>query len=68
MFDWLGVRELTLHHWRSEGLLKPGEHYRGKFSSPNSPLLYHLERCEEAMNHTCAAPWQQLERAPQCSR
>ena len=66
--DCLGVSERTLHRWRSAGLLKPGEHFRRKFPSPNSPLLYHLERCEEAMNHACARPWQQLERAPQCSR
>jgi hypothetical protein len=58
----------TLHRWRSAGLLKPGEHFRRKFPSPNSPLLYHVEGCEEAMNHACARPWQQLERAPQCSR
>ena len=66
--DCLGVSERTLHRWRSCGLLKPGEHYRRKFPSPNSPLLYHLERCEEAMNHACARPWQQLERAPEVSR
>ena len=66
--DCLGVSERTLHRWRSAGLLKPGEHFRRKFPSPNSPLLYHLERCEEAMNHACARPWQQLERAPQESR
>ena len=66
--DCLGVSVRTLHRWRSAGLLKPGEHFRRKFPSPNSPLLYHLERCEEAMSHACARPWQQLERAPQCSR
>jgi len=65
--DCLGVSERTLHRWRSAGLLKPGQPHRRKFPSPNSPLLYHLERCEEAMNHACARPWQQLEKAPDIS-
>ena len=66
--DSLGISERTLHRWRAAGLLKPGEHYRRKFPNPNSPLLYHLERCEQAMNHACARPWQHLERAPGQSR
>ena len=66
--DHLGIRERTLHRWRSAGLLKPGQHFRRKFPNPNSPLLYHLERCEEAMNHACSRPWQQLEQAPLHSR
>ena len=33
--DCLGVSERTLHRWRSAGLLKPGEHYRRKFPTPN---------------------------------
>jgi hypothetical protein len=52
--DGLGVSERTLHRWRAAGLLKPGEHYRRKFPNPNSPLLYHLERCEQAMGEACA--------------
>lgn len=64
----LGVSERTLHRWRSAGLLKPGEHYRRKFPNPNSPLLYHLERCEDAMSRACATPWQSLELAPERKR
>jgi hypothetical protein len=66
--DCLGVSERTLHRWRSAGLLKPGEHYRRKFPNPNSPLLYHLERCEDAMSRACATPWQSLELAPERKR
>jgi hypothetical protein len=66
--DHLGISERTLHRWRQAGLLKAGEHFRRKFPSPNSPLLYHLQRCEEAMSAACARPWQQLEQAPQRSR
>ena len=66
--DCLGVSERTLHRWRSAGLLKPGEHYRRKFPTPNSPLLYHLERCEDAMSQACARPWQAMEVAPHASR
>jgi hypothetical protein len=50
----LGISERTLHRWRNAGLLRAGEHYRRKFPSPNSPLLYHLERCEQSMNEASA--------------
>ena len=63
-----GISERTLHRWRAAGLLKPGEHDRRTFPNPNSPLLYHLEKCEQAKNHACARPWQQLERVPGQSR
>ena len=66
--DRLGISERTLHRWRHAGLLKVGQHYRRKFPSPNSPLLYHLERCEQAMAAACARPWQTLEQAPRRSR
>ncbi len=66
--DRLGVSERTLHRWRQAGLLKPGQHYRRKFPNPNSPLLYHLERCEETMAAACARPWQEIEQAPRRSR
>jgi hypothetical protein len=49
-----GISERTLHRWRAAGLLKPGEHDRRTFPNPNSPLLYHLEKCEQAMATTRA--------------
>ena len=62
--DYLGISERTLHRWRAAGLLQPGQHFRRKFPNPNSPLLYHLERCEEAMNKACARLASSLEVAP----
>lgn len=47
--DHLGVSERTLLRWRSAGLLRSGEHFRRKFPASNSPLLYQVERCEQAM-------------------
>lgn len=65
--DCLGISERTLHRWRAAGLLQPGLHFRRKFPNPNSPLLYHLERCEEAMNEAFARPASSLEVAPSAS-
>ena len=61
--DFLGVSERTLHRWRAAGLLEPGEHWRRKFPSANSQLLYHLERCEKAMAAASARPADLLELA-----
>lgn len=52
--DELGVSERTLLRWRAAGLLQPAKHYRRKFPAANSPLLYHLERCEQAMTEAFA--------------
>jgi len=60
----LGVSERTLHRWRSADLLQAGVHYRRKFPNPHSPLLYHLERCEQAMNEAAARHPGRLEVAP----
>ncbi len=65
--DALAVSERTLHRWRSAGLLRAGHHYRRKFPSANSPLLYHLERCEETMSQACALG-PAIESAPEGSR
>jgi len=65
--DALAVSERTLHRWRSAGLLKAGHHYRRKFPSANSPLLYHLERCEACMSQACALG-PAMESAPEASR
>ena len=50
----LGVSEKTLGRWRKAGLLQAGVHWRRKFPSSNSPVLYHLERCNNAMNEATA--------------
>ena len=52
--QYLGVSEKTLGRWRKAGLLQPGVHWRRKFPSTNSPVLYHLERCNTAMNEATA--------------
>jgi len=61
--DGLGVSERTLLRWRSAGLLKIGVHYRRKFPAVNSPLLYRLELCEQAMNAAFARDFRTLELA-----
>jgi hypothetical protein len=66
--DRLGISERTLHRWRSAGLLTAGEHYRRKFPNPNSPLLYHLERCEQTMSEATARHPGRMEVAPLPSR
>ena len=63
----LDISERTLHRWRAAGLLKAGEHFRRKFPNPNSPLLYHLERCEQQMNEACGRDPGRLELAAQHS-
>lgn len=61
--DWLDARsigrllkvsEKTLCRWRKAGLFQPGVHWRRKFPSANSPVLYHLHRCNDAMNEATA--------------
>jgi predicted site-specific integrase-resolvase len=59
--DQLGISERTLLRWRTAGFLKLGIHYRRKFPAPNSPLLYHLELCEQAMIQACARDARTLE-------
>jgi hypothetical protein len=58
----LGVSEKTLSRWRKAGLFKAGVHWRRKFPSTNSPVLYHLENCNEAMNEATARTPHLLER------
>lgn len=50
----LGVSEKTLGRWRKAGLFKAGVHWRRKFPSVNSPVLYHLDRCNAVMNEAAA--------------
>jgi hypothetical protein len=58
----LGVSEKTLGRWRKAELFKAGVHWRRKFPSTNSPVLYHLESCNEAMNEATARTPHLLER------
>ena len=57
----LSISERTLLRWRSAGLLKPGVHFRRKFPTTNSPLLYQLEACDEAMTDVFARDHRSLE-------
>ena len=61
--DQLGISERTLLRWRTAGFLKLGVHYRRKFPAPNSPLLYRIERCEQAMSAAFARDVRTLETA-----
>jgi hypothetical protein len=64
----LGISERALHRWRTASLLQPGEHDRRTFPNPNSPLPYHLERCEQTMSEAAARHPGRLEVAPLSSR
>jgi hypothetical protein len=61
--DWLDARSLglllkvsekTLCRWRKAGLFQAGVHWRRKFPSANSLVLYHLHRCNDAMSEATA--------------
>ncbi len=52
--DQLGVSERTLARWRASGLFQAGQHWRRKFPSPNSPVQYHLDHCQNAMSEATA--------------
>jgi len=46
----LAFSEATLRRLRQKGVFKAGVHYRRKFAgNHNSPILYNLEKCEEAL-------------------
>ena len=48
--DLLAFFEATLRRLRQKGILKPGMHYRRKFAGNiNSPIIYDLELCEQAL-------------------
>lgn len=55
----LGVSAKTLSRWRSLGLLQPGKHWRRKFPSTNSPVLYDVPAVDAVMR-------QQAARNPDC--
>lgn len=61
--DYLQVSERTLLRWRDAGLLKQGVHFRRKFPAANSPLLYQLQACDQAMTEAFARDPRTLELA-----
>tara|TARA_R100001086_G_scaffold51822_1_gene23129 strand:- start:49 stop:513 length:465 start_codon:yes stop_codon:yes gene_type:complete len=45
-----GCSQATLRRYRQKGVLKAGVHYRRKFAgNPNSPILYKIQECQEAL-------------------
>ena len=61
--DYLDCSESTLFRYRKEGLLEEGKHWRRKWPSNNSPVLYHLENCEKALMQQFARDARTLELA-----
>ena len=45
----LRVSERQLLRWRQAGIFEAGVHFRRKFPSANSALLYQIKLCEKAM-------------------
>ena len=43
------MSEKQLLRWRQAGFFEAGVHYRRKFPSANSALLYQIVLCEKAM-------------------
>ena len=60
---YLRVSERQLLRYRQAGILKAGVHYRRKFPSPTSALLYQVKLCEIAMVETASRNVQTLETA-----
>ena len=70
--DWLTARETAAYlrvserqllRWRKTGILETGVHYRRKFPSPNSALLYQIKLCEKAMVDAASRNVETLETA-----
>ncbi|MGB5241825.1 MAG: helix-turn-helix domain-containing protein [Prochlorococcaceae cyanobacterium] len=59
----LGISYSTLYRWRTAGLFKAGTHWRRKFPNTNSPVLYHLDRCNQAMSEATATSLDSIEPA-----
>jgi hypothetical protein len=59
--DQLQISERTLYRWRQSKILKAGIHFRRKFPAANSPILYNLELCEQAMTEAFARDPRTLE-------
>tara|TARA_B100000965_G_C19284596_1_gene623102 strand:+ start:424 stop:660 length:237 start_codon:yes stop_codon:yes gene_type:complete len=70
--DWLTARETAAYlrvserqllRWRKTGILETGVHYRRKFPSPKSALLYQIKLCEKAMCDASSRDYRTLEMA-----
>tara|TARA_B100001250_G_scaffold32294_1_gene26398 strand:+ start:710 stop:937 length:228 start_codon:yes stop_codon:yes gene_type:complete len=59
----LRVTERQLLRWRQAGIFEAGVHYRRKFPSANSALLYQIKLCEKAMCDAAARDFRTLETA-----
>ena len=59
--DFFGISERTLCRWRQVGLIQLGRDYMRKFPNPNSPLLYRIELCEQAIKTACTRDFRCLE-------
>ena len=60
----LRFSEATLRRLRQKGILKAGIHYRRKFAgNPNSPILYKIEECQQALEEVDARDARTLELA-----
>ena len=59
----LRVSERQLLRWRQAGIFEAGVHYRRKFPSANSALLYQIKLCEKAMCDAAARDFRTLETA-----
>ena len=60
---YLRVSERQLLRWRQAEIFKAGIHYRRKFPSANSALLYQIVLCEKAMCNAATRNYKTLETA-----
>tara|TARA_B100001094_G_C17857409_1_gene635718 strand:+ start:349 stop:582 length:234 start_codon:yes stop_codon:yes gene_type:complete len=58
---YLRVSERQLLRWRQAEIFKAGIHYRRKFPSSNSALLYQILLCEKAMCDAATRNYKTLE-------
>ena len=59
----LRVSERQLLRWRQAEIFQAGVHYRRKFPSANSALLYQINLCEKAMCDAASRNVETLETA-----
>ena len=60
---YLRVSERQLLRWRQAEIFEVGIHYRRKFPSANSALLYQIVLCEKAMCDAATRNYKTLETA-----
>ena len=61
--DFLGMSERTLQRYRQAGVLQSGEHYRRKFMTMRSALLYNLPATDAAITAQFARDHRTLEQS-----